>query len=581
MLQVEKEEVKSHPQNPLVLPSNAEQESVLPQSEEQESPTDLEIQRRIKELLGAAGRGDADAVREILRQGVNIDAYDRSGLTALHWAAGNGHEKVVELLLDEGADVDARDQDSSTALHGAARAGYLEVVKVLLKKVKHVNATKEFGSTALHVAAEENHGEIVRELLAHGANPSLLDVDKRMAIFYADLEVRKIIEQFEQARLMAVVPVVAKAVMGASVISEQKSELKELKEYSLKTEWRQTVLEKTMCQYAEYTGMSAKIIEVFKKPGSCVGIASLISACLVHPDTEFSQTMLRGHKKLLAIEQGQKLAADPDVSAYVTAVAERQEAQLDYVGQPIGIGEFDAIGYQKICQGMEIGDCYSFGSEYCGGGKETHAFSVVRLNEQEYCLIDSGDKNPEKDNIIHESDPARVGQRVADILQKFGSEITCIHYKSAYPSQETPEKIRSKITEVMAHAKRIPGDRQQKVKGEVSRICGKLNVAEQNKEIFLAAVARPAVSPSAPKSESPSPAALVVILRSREGGINLGKCGVEIFESHAQNSADKSSNPSDAKGEEWPSIDPDSSAKEAEAQASDGGVKPISGFVLS
>ena len=39
----------------------------------------------------------------LIAQGVNVNAVNRYGMTALMFAAGNGHAVIVEMLLNAGA----------------------------------------------------------------------------------------------------------------------------------------------------------------------------------------------------------------------------------------------------------------------------------------------------------------------------------------------------------------------------------------------------------------------------------------------------------------------------------------------
>lgn len=72
-------------------------------------------------LVGAAERGDTDAVALMLDLGLPIEARGDNGATALHAAAHAGSADTVQLLLDRGANLEARDTTwSSTPLEWAA-----------------------------------------------------------------------------------------------------------------------------------------------------------------------------------------------------------------------------------------------------------------------------------------------------------------------------------------------------------------------------------------------------------------------------------------------------------------------------
>jgi hypothetical protein len=61
-------------------------------------------------LHEAASEGHEAMVRMLLRCGADVNAKDKSGLTALHKAASGGHEAVIRLLVKYGADVDTEDK---------------------------------------------------------------------------------------------------------------------------------------------------------------------------------------------------------------------------------------------------------------------------------------------------------------------------------------------------------------------------------------------------------------------------------------------------------------------------------------
>ena len=125
-------------------------------------------------ITEAARRGDADAVRSLLRAGADVNASEGDGMTALHWAAEAGHVDIAEILIQGGANVDAATRlGDYTPLHLAGRQGNASFVHVLLEAGADVNATTTAGgSTALHFAAGPGSVEAVTALLQHGARVS-------------------------------------------------------------------------------------------------------------------------------------------------------------------------------------------------------------------------------------------------------------------------------------------------------------------------------------------------------------------------------------------------------------------------
>jgi len=154
-------------------------------------------------LVQAAARGDATAIRLLLRERVDVNAVDADGATALHFAvwsddlatvdelikaganvraanafritpiyiaAEQGNAGIVTRLLSAGADVNTVDGTGDTLLMAAVRAGNDDVVRLLLDRGAQANAAEpELGHTALMYAVREDKGEIVSMLLRHGA----------------------------------------------------------------------------------------------------------------------------------------------------------------------------------------------------------------------------------------------------------------------------------------------------------------------------------------------------------------------------------------------------------------------------
>ena len=83
-------------------------------------------------LLRAAREGHADAVEELLKSpGIDVNAKDEAGNTALIEAARFGHDHVTRVLLGAGASTNVRDKDGKTPLMLAVAGGHEEVVLAL------------------------------------------------------------------------------------------------------------------------------------------------------------------------------------------------------------------------------------------------------------------------------------------------------------------------------------------------------------------------------------------------------------------------------------------------------------------
>ncbi|XP_054285312.1 cortactin-binding protein 2-like [Macrosteles quadrilineatus] len=123
-----------------------------------------------RKLLAEAQGGDADAVRDLMKQGAPFTP-DWLGTSPLHFACQYNHYDVVDLLLKAGISKDARNKVDRTPLHVTSQEGHVKILKLLLDYGVDVDATDMLKMTALHWAAENGHLECVRLLLEHGADP--------------------------------------------------------------------------------------------------------------------------------------------------------------------------------------------------------------------------------------------------------------------------------------------------------------------------------------------------------------------------------------------------------------------------
>ena len=128
-------------------------------------------------LHGATVEGNTDVVARLLTHGMDIEARDEHGRTALllavHDFPNHGNPAMVTRLLTAGANPESRNPlDGGTALHLAAKAGRADVVTLLLKHGANPEALETEDWTPLHWAAQEGYPDVVTRLLTHGANPA-------------------------------------------------------------------------------------------------------------------------------------------------------------------------------------------------------------------------------------------------------------------------------------------------------------------------------------------------------------------------------------------------------------------------
>ncbi len=111
-----------------------------------------------KNLQIAAKDGDIIKAKELLGKGINFNAKNEFGHSALTLAAREGHLEIVQLLLQQtGIEV------SVEALILASKKGFTKIVQELLPHV-NINDRDEYGDTALGCASKYGYSEIVQLL---------------------------------------------------------------------------------------------------------------------------------------------------------------------------------------------------------------------------------------------------------------------------------------------------------------------------------------------------------------------------------------------------------------------------------
>ncbi|WP_345777912.1 ankyrin repeat domain-containing protein [Stenotrophomonas maltophilia] len=119
-------------------------------------------------LRDAASRGDAEAVREAIAQGADLEARDGKGRTALLLATHANNVDAARELIEAGADVNAKDALQDSAYLYAGARGLDEILAMTLAHGADLRSTNRYGGTALIPAAERGHVATVRTLLRAG-----------------------------------------------------------------------------------------------------------------------------------------------------------------------------------------------------------------------------------------------------------------------------------------------------------------------------------------------------------------------------------------------------------------------------
>ncbi len=120
-------------------------------------------------LLGAVAKSKKGVIEWLGQHGVNLNARNANGLTALTFATVEGDAGLVETLLKAGADANVKGMDDKSPLMFAVEMGNNQIVKLLLAKGADPSLKTTGGQTALALAKDRNQLETVVLLKDAGA----------------------------------------------------------------------------------------------------------------------------------------------------------------------------------------------------------------------------------------------------------------------------------------------------------------------------------------------------------------------------------------------------------------------------
>jgi ankyrin repeat protein len=136
-------------------------------------------------LMAAAQAGKLDVTKALLDENAKPDLQNKDGATALILAAGADQPETVRALIEANADVRLKDRKNWTALLRAVYDGKGRIVDVLLGTSRDQLARDKQLDRALAVAALLGQDEIVRQLLDHGADVNATIENHQTALMYA------------------------------------------------------------------------------------------------------------------------------------------------------------------------------------------------------------------------------------------------------------------------------------------------------------------------------------------------------------------------------------------------------------
>jgi uncharacterized protein len=134
------------------------------------------------QLSQAVQKGDLSTTKQLIDQGVSVNAYNTAGFTPLLISVDVPSLDMTQFLLDKGANVNLSISnskipwDGATPLYGAIVTNKdhaqdtLKRITMLLDKGADPNIKNGSNGTTLQAAVENDMPDVVALLIAHGAN---------------------------------------------------------------------------------------------------------------------------------------------------------------------------------------------------------------------------------------------------------------------------------------------------------------------------------------------------------------------------------------------------------------------------
>lgn len=137
------------------------------------------------ELFKAISENDIEKVKNLVKNGVNVNAITHSNRTILIDASWKGYLEIVKCLVENGADINVKDNEGYTALIWALIFEKFNVVAYFIENckvdidaqynIKYFNNVKDGIYTILMIASMKGHLEIVKYLVDKGADINIED----------------------------------------------------------------------------------------------------------------------------------------------------------------------------------------------------------------------------------------------------------------------------------------------------------------------------------------------------------------------------------------------------------------------
>ncbi len=118
---------------------------------------------------------DENAAHEFALNVSSVNLADNEGNRAIHFAALNDNSEIIGILASHGGNIDAKNNAGATALHYAARHGHMHALVEITRLEADIDARDKEGMAPIHYAANSNRIDAARYLKKIGADIASLN----------------------------------------------------------------------------------------------------------------------------------------------------------------------------------------------------------------------------------------------------------------------------------------------------------------------------------------------------------------------------------------------------------------------
>ena len=127
-----------------------------------------------------------DALKLLLKYGLDVNAKSVKGETVLWYAARSGDIDILKWIVNKVKNINQLNDDKENALTGAVYSGNMDCVRLLMEKGININNIDNNGDTALFYSVYLKYIEISEYLIEHGADINIVDNEGYDAKWFAD-----------------------------------------------------------------------------------------------------------------------------------------------------------------------------------------------------------------------------------------------------------------------------------------------------------------------------------------------------------------------------------------------------------